>query len=400
MRKTIVMLTLIFLWGLFGTNAPAYEWGKTSIHGFVSQGYLKSDKNNFLAETEDGTFQFNELGINFSAELTEKLRLGIQFFARDMGEIGNDDIIIDWAFADYRWKDWLGLRVGKVKIPLGFYNETRDIDMVRTSILLPQSVYLDIHRDNVIALQGVGTYGDILLGVMGNLSYQFQYGTMNVDKESGSAKVVEKSFGLVDVKEFDFDELMTASLKWETPLEGLHVGASMLKADVDIHATTTAPLGYLPAGTPLTVETSDYTAEILSAEYSWRNLTVSAEYAVTSTESRMTSQSVVIFPENKIESEGYYGGISYRFTDWFELGMYYSEYYPNKDGKDGKNTLPDHSAWSKDTALTTRFDINPNWTLKLEGHSIDGTALLFQADNPEGTDKGWFLFAAKMTFSF
>ncbi|GBC63156.1 hypothetical protein DENIS_4149 [Desulfonema ishimotonii] len=28
---------------------------------------------------------------------------------------------------------------------------------------------------------------------------------------------------------------------------------------------------------------------------------------------------------------GYYVGAAYRFTDWFELGAYYSEYYEDED---------------------------------------------------------------------
>ena len=60
------------------------------IHGFISQGYLKSDQNNFLAETEEGSFQFNEMGLNFNQDVTHDLRIGIQFFSRDLGKNGND----------------------------------------------------------------------------------------------------------------------------------------------------------------------------------------------------------------------------------------------------------------------------------------------------------------------
>ncbi len=61
---------------------------------------------------------------------------------------------------------------------------------------------------------------------------------------------------------------------------------------------------------------------------------------------------------------------------------------------------PDFRAWQKDLALTARFDVNQNWLLKLEGHVMDGTADLFVSDNPDGFDQDWFLFAAKVTFSF
>ena len=51
--------------------AVEFDAGKLTLnmHGFLSQGYLKSDANNFLAETKDGTFEFREYGLNVSAVL-------------------------------------------------------------------------------------------------------------------------------------------------------------------------------------------------------------------------------------------------------------------------------------------------------------------------------------------
>ncbi len=390
MKKTLITLITILFFAAFVEDIPALELGEVDIHGFVSQGYMKSDKYDFLADTEDGTFQFNEIGINFSADLTEKLRLGIQFFARDIGELGNNDINLDWAFADYRWKDWLGLRAGKIKSPLGFYNETRDIDMLRTSIFLPQGLYSETWRDTFMALQGIGIYGDIPLNVMGNLSYQIQHGTKNRD---------QGSFERIDVK-----DVSVAALKWETPLEGLQIGGSLLKEDVSFDVKTAGAPGY--GGDMLMTIEYTYTPKVFSLEYIWRNLTFSSEYAVISWEyeTRMTGVPGIL-NSGKLKAEGCYASLSYRFTDWFELGTYYSVYYGDKDDKDGESYVAqgqaDYRAWSKDAALTARFDINENWTLKLEGHSMDGTALLpIRSPSYEDLGKNWFLFAAKTTFSF
>ncbi len=244
-KNSVIIITIILFSAVHVKNICSAELDKIGIHGFISQGYLKSDKNNFMAETEDGTFQFNEAGINFSADLSEKLHLGIQFFAHDIGDMGNDDITIDWAFADYRWHDWLGLRAGKIKNPVGFYNETRDIDMLRTSILMPQSIYSDRHRDNIIALQGAGIYGNIPLDFMGTLSYQLQYGTMDIDAESGSSKDAEAT-GPFDVTGFDVDYAYIVSLKWDTFIKGLRVEGSLSKAKLDIGLKTINPLIPLP----------------------------------------------------------------------------------------------------------------------------------------------------------
>lgn len=117
----------------------------------------------------------------------------------------------------------------------------------------------------------------------------------------------------------------------------------------------------------------------------------------------------------KFDSVGYYGAASYQITRWFQLGFYYSEYYSKDGDKDGKKRVADHTfdegqehrAWLKDSCLTTRFDITDNWIFKLEGHVMDGAAIMVNKDNPPEDDEirstyeeDWFLFAAKISYRF
>src|SRR4051794_20873387 len=104
------------------------EPGSLEIHGFVSQGFILSSGNNYLASSKKGSFEFAELGVNFTELLTEKLRVGLQFFAHDLGPIGSYSAKADWFYLDYHWQDWLGFRAGRTKLPFGLYNETNDID--------------------------------------------------------------------------------------------------------------------------------------------------------------------------------------------------------------------------------------------------------------------------------
>jgi hypothetical protein len=108
--------------------------------------------------------------------------------------------------------------------------------------------------------------------------------------------------------------------------------------------------------------------------------------------------------EIKIDQEGYYGSLSYRFTDWFEAASYYSVYYYDKNDRGGNKMIaqgrPNFKAWQKDTAFSARFDINEFWLVKLEFHFMDGAVLCTELDNPDGYDKNWTLFAIRTTFSF
>src|SRR5512136_2771125 len=109
MKKFMMTILLVGM----SWNVSALELSKLQIHGFASQGYLRSNHYDYLdAETEKGTVEFNEFGLNVTSNLTDRLHLGIQLLARDLGISGNDAVTIDWAFGDYRYRNWFGLRVG------------------------------------------------------------------------------------------------------------------------------------------------------------------------------------------------------------------------------------------------------------------------------------------------
>ncbi|MCP4111005.1 MAG: hypothetical protein GY749_36690 [Desulfobacteraceae bacterium] len=429
MKKILVIFSV--WWILAAVEGFGYEAGDIQIHGYISQGYLKSDHNNFIAETEEGSFQFNETAINFSAYLAPGLRAGMQFLARDFGNVGNDEVVIDWAYADYQWLEQLAFRAGKMRMPLGFYSETRDIDMTRSTILLPAGVYNESWRGLFTSLKGIGIYGDIDLNIIGSLSYQCLAGAIGLEADSG---VMESMNDLINTHtdSVDTDSAYLANLQWNTPLEGLRLEASTLWTDVESRLTTKdgqfwryltveafrqktgLTVGYenlkssvfdlVGANIYMPIKAFPYT---LSAEYTRENLRLTAEYYELCFEYSFIHQpsSIPLVKDAKFYQEGYYAGIEYRFADWLEMGLYHSEYYWNKDDKDGERKssvygFPKHAAWTKDTCLSARFDINMNWVFKIEGHMMDGTAILHRTDNTEGMEKDWFLFAAKVTFSF
>src|SRR5690349_660960 len=73
------------------------------IHGFASQGFLfSSHQNNYLAKSSRGSFEYTEVGLNFTKPLSDRLRLGLQIFANDLGPTGNYAITADWFFLDYK----------------------------------------------------------------------------------------------------------------------------------------------------------------------------------------------------------------------------------------------------------------------------------------------------------
>ncbi len=141
--------------------APAHaQLDDLFISGFVSQGYFNSSGNEYLIDkSEKGSAEFNEAALVFYSQPTDRVRIGVQLFARDFGNNGNNVVVLDWAFGDYQWKDELGFRVGKVRLPWGLYNQVRDVDVARDQIFLPQSVYNEDFRDFLLAGNGLQRVG-------------------------------------------------------------------------------------------------------------------------------------------------------------------------------------------------------------------------------------------------
>lgn len=408
MKRT--MLLTLFLLGCLPAYPHAYEIGDVEIHGFVSQGYLQSSANNYLAATEKGTFEFNEMGINFASWVIPGLRVGMQFFARDLGDAGNDEIRIDWATGEYHWKEWLNIRAGKMKMPHGLYNETRDIDLLRTSIFLPNSVYMEELRDELSALKGGGIFGRFSLGNAGGLLYQALYGGADIRPDSGFTRRVQgilAEMGIpVAFSRNNIEYLAAGSLQWETFLNGLLLSSTFVRTSITMQGFVAEDiLAPVPtqAGDPFLIDFDNLNLSTYSLEYRHQNLLAAAEYMRIISDYTQNFESSlagnVVVPM-KNDMEGYYGNLSYRFNDWFELGSYYSVYYFDRGIKE--ETFINYQ---KDWAVSTRFDLNEFWIVKLEGHLMRGTAFMSVLDNdvpsfPDDLDPNWYLFAAKVTFVF
>lgn len=366
------------------------------VHGFISQGYLKTSGNNYLIDdSENGTFQFFEAGINFGLDLSDRLSLGFQLLARDFGDYGNGDVVVDWANANYEWKEWLGLRVGRIKIPYGLYNETRDVDMLRTTLFLPAPIYNENFRDSFSQMQGIGFYGAIDASSSGIFEYQLNVGQGSIDRESDAQRIIEEVLRMVNYPgqvngSYEVDPSFAGKLVWNTPLTGLLLSGSFIMVDACLPLTNGETV----------FNNSDW--YVFSLEYTLGDCVVASEYLIMDWELGLGA---IRFPST---FESYYVGLSYRFTHWLETAVFYSELSSNEDGNNRDLFVdvlgsPDHHSWQKDFGLSFRFDVNNHWLIKLEGHLIDGNALVSIIDNnnnPQALEKYWHMIGVKMTFHF
>jgi hypothetical protein len=369
-------------------DARAIELGRPGepltihAHGFVSQGFMLTTSNNYLTKSKKGSFELTEVGLNLTVPLTDKLRTGMQLFARDLGPIGNYSLKADWFYIDYKLEDWLGFRAGRVKIPFGLYNEVNDIDAARVPILLPQSIYSLTSRDFLLAQTGAEIYGRVDMKKAGALDYRHYAGTifLSIDEQSS---ITTRVLGL------QVPFVAGQRLLWETPLDGLRVAGSMqaLKLDAQLVANNK----------PVSIDIPAF-LWVASAEYQIKDAVLTAEYSRQRVGFTVSDPTLVPQAAQQTESERGYVMASYRFNKLFQPGTYYSLFYRDVRQRNGP------AAAQHDVALTLRFDLNEWWLLKLEGHFMSGTAGLNRALNDNATldslERRWGVFLAKTTVHF
>jgi hypothetical protein len=366
------------------------------VHAFVSQGYMITTESNYIAHSRRGTFEFTEVGINFTKNISDDLRVGMQLFSRDLGTVGNYKPQFDWFYLDYHFRDWLGLRAGRTKLPFGLYNEHSDIDQARVPILLPQSLYPIQNRDFLLAQTGFELYGYVPLGPVGAFDYRLYGGTIFVDSTSLASPGAT-------VTRIDVPYVAGGRAMWMTPLDGLRAGASVqaLRLDLD-YSLTPATVSYLQAKGQLPAGfggTFRYKLPVFlwvaSLEYAAHDVLLAAEYSRWRSDYETRPQ---VVPDGDLTSTRWYVMGSYRASRWFSPGLYYSVW------NDGRPGLLTRDKYQQDVAFTLRYDITRNWLVKLEEHYMRGTAGLSSALNsdtePQKLTRDWAMFMLKTTAYF
>jgi len=372
------------------------------IHGFASEGAFLSTANDYIGVSSRGSVDLFEAGINFSKEVTDNLRVGFQLYGRDVGHFRDLPPRLDWAYFDYRWKPWLGLRGGIIKMPFGLYNEYEDVDSARLSILLPQSVYPIRNRSALLAQTGFALYGNRSLGSAGDLDYQAWLGTLDIPENA----LILSGATLDDI---DTKYVTGAQVFWNTPVEGLRVGGTFLRTSIDFDITldpatvqALVAAGLVPAdfdGRVVIAQRPDQ-LWIGSAEYTHGDWLFAAEYSRWKKHQETTLPDLI--PTFDEDGERFYGMVARRLSPAVAVGGYYSVFDADahdRGGHDATKFPEPFYAFQRDLAVTARFDVNDHWLWKVEAHFIDGVADLDLTLNPS-PERYWGLFLVKTTVTF
>jgi len=366
--KRLVASVFALAMAALPAGAQSLEDLNIQIHGYATQGFLYTTNNNiFTTSSSNGSPEWTEAVLNISSQPTPKLRVGVQTRYFLLGNFG-DALTLDWAAADYKQNDRFGVRFGKVKTPSGLLNETQDIDPSYMWSLLPQSIYPITSRNSILA-----HYGGVV------------YGTFNLGPQAG--KLEYRGWG--GEREIEANQVvMGGALHWRTPVSGLIVGASASRSNATTNGITTGNGAY--AGTQALTA---YTEPDFFARYEKDKLMVAGEY------NRIPGTIRIQFPGptaplTPYDLIGWFGMASYKVTGKLSAGVYDSQYFDRASPLGA-------ARYSKDWALSGRYDINSFLYAKAEQHFIEGTAVGYDATlNADGLHPNSKLTILKLGVSF
>jgi len=364
------------------------------LHGFLTQGFFHSSDNNVYGQSDDGISPgLTEIGLNAAYQPFNRLRFAAQGLYRRAGAVDDSSVRLDYGLADLTLLTYksgqIGIRGGRIKIPFGLYNETRDVPFTHPTILLPQGIYFDRSRSLLRSADGGSFYVDQRTNY-GNFAFKFNVGApLGNNQEIRSTLLGPNAQG-----EFNAQPAIATQLAYEINGGEYIFAVSYMNLELDYRPS---------AGEPLSAGKTHIQPLLFSAQYNGEKFTLTGEYDYRWNELRDFGPRISDF---KSISESWYVQGSYQLLAQLQASVRYDVFYANKDDTSGKRAaafgLPNHIAYANDWMFGLRYDINSSWMLRADYHRIHGTAWLSQADNPDRqlTVQDWDLYGLQVSFKF
>lgn len=394
-----------------GLVSTAVNWfrrtdlpGDLQIHGFASQAYITTSNNDVFGNSDNGgSFGLTEAGLNASVRPLPRLQVSAQVLSRRAGEGNTGMPRLDFGFLDYRIYshevNQFGIRVGRLKNPFGFYNETRDVAFTRPSILLPQSIYFDRTRNLGLSGDSVQLYGETAVGNLGTVSTQFGVWLPIVsDKDTELALVGALRPGHLtrDVSYIGRGIFETNDKRIRLGISGIWLNSAYDPANKMNDPTGPGALQFTPI--------------YISAQYNAERWTLTSEYALRHFKYDNNFHVKTLDGLNFFGESFYFQG-EYRFTPKWEGILRYDVLFTDRSDRDGSRWAAqnparagqEHSRFAKDITVGLRWNVTPQFMLRGEYHHVNGTGWLSRLDNPasEGPlSQHWDLYAIQASYRF
>jgi len=345
-NKTLLAsaLTIVSIVALDGASAESLS-DRIELHGFGYQDYMQTDSNAYLSADKRGTWDNNFLGLVTSVDINDRSKLWTQVEANT-----TEGTRFTWFFVDYQFSEDLRGHIGRVKFPLGLYNEIIDAKFLQVTQLEPSlyqgaadMVHDSYHGVGLDYEQNIG-HGHILWQIYGGNAYDTDPPVDSRDRR-----------------------VIGGRITYRTPVSDLRVMLSSYRTNVELLANGT-------------LHNEDRT--IVSVDYSPDRLDLKAEYA--------------LHQFFGVTSSAYYVQARYSLSDSFASYVRYDDAILDKDHRD------DPAYYQKTFVVGMQYRFAGNLLLRVEDHLNHGYGLPVASEEVQaGSGKtNWNMFVAGLNFSF
>lgn len=372
---------------------PSVKWS-----GFATQGYLSTDHYNFFGPSENGSWDFRELGLNMNARMSSSLSAAAQVMSRRVGELDDGTPNVDFALLDYRFIDrtsqYWGARIGRIRSAYGLYSETRDVAFIRPSIILPQSIYSEPLRSLQMSADGAMVYGGMQVAEDRWVDIELGAGQFALD-ESVEVNYLGANWSGRFADRYGFQGRVTYRDSADRFRAGFHAGQVHLGYDA---GAVVSPLE--PASGDIDIDFAS-----LFGQFSFRRWQFSTEYLWLDT----TTEGIRQVPglSNRRKPESYYLQLQYRLNSKWDLVARFDkrdEGVESQLSETLERQIFPSPYYDKSSGWMFGVGWRPSlsWLLRAEVHHVKGTSWLPVEGNEGRTEwhKKWNIFALQATYRF
>lgn len=318
---------------------------KFFFNAYVTQAYGETDGGQVLGLDEDGTFNYRNAAALLRYQWTARDKFVLQLSHEKIGAspLGStrDDVEIDWAFYEHRFNTGYGVRVGRVPIPFGIYNEIRDVGTLLEFYRPPVSIYFEGAFSSE-SVDGV---------VISKEFFADSAWSLGVDLYAGKWDRAE--FLVPAIYDGEAENARGIQLWLHTPVQGLRAGLAYQRFNQKDGATFLR-----------TPDTDQFEIYLLSVDADFEKFVFHAE-------GQWIETAFSFVP--KVEIPAYYGLAGWRFTETFEAYVMYENSYSTWKFGGG---IPDFKIGPqyRDRAISMLYRFNPKILMRIEAHHYQTTS--------------------------
>lgn len=370
---------------------------KTNMTGFITQQVVKTTSNNVAGNSSKLSFDKREIGIQNFCAVNQYLDFrGMAVYSKYGNRYSNAPHI-EFGLADLHLNDdvydySVGARLGRVRLTMGLYNDTRINPGLRDLDFAPQALYRDQWQNTATSGDGVQLYA----------SKKYDNCTINVEVSRVIPRI-DTQDDAVNVmfstpNNFGIFENNTVT-SFHASLNANSIGTIFKYDRIGLkYQYTPSSISFIPAGNLNT------TIEYFSIRKYFNYIDLTGEYLQVTRNAGLWD---VI-----LNNTNYGSPRAFNFSARLKLprttiSAGYNVWFTDISNRSGDQhaSLTGVSApryYSKDLNIGIKYVINNNWIIKAEAHRMQGTNTLSIIENPNmnALTPNWNLYSSSITYMF